>query len=206
MSNFIDKIKSRRSIREYTEQPVTTDVISSLLEAASFAPSAHNAQPWRFIVLTQSEQKNIFANAMAQVWLKELELDHIPKNIRWATANRSINRFIKAPVLILACLTLENMDKYPDRERQQNERDLAIHSLAAAIQTLLLAAHANGLGACWYCAPIFCKHEVRQVLGIPENVDPQAVVTLGYPAESPKTPQRKTTENFAYAEKWGKPL
>ena len=206
MSSFIDEIKSRRSIRKYTKQPIPRDVIREILEAASFAPSAHNAQPWRFIVLTQAEPKNALANAMGQVWIKELELDHIPKNIRWTTVNRSSERFMTAPVLILACLTMENMDNYPDAKRQQNEHDLATHSLAAAIQTMLLAAHALGLGACWYCAPIFCKPAVRKALGIPENVEPQALITIGYPNESPKTPPRTPPENFAHGEKWGTPF
>jgi coenzyme F420-0:L-glutamate ligase/coenzyme F420-1:gamma-L-glutamate ligase len=203
MSNFIDEIKSRRSIRKYIEKPVSAEVVRSILEAASFAPSAHNAQPWRFVVLTQDEQKNSLANAMAQVWLKELEMDRIPKNIRWATVNRSIERFMAAPVLIVACLTMENMDRYPDDERQRNERDLAVHSIAAAVQTLLLAAHAKGLGACWYCAPVFCKTEVRRALGIPDTVEPQALVTLGYSDESPKVPSRNSFESFVHAEKWG---
>ena len=164
MSSFIDEIKTRRSVRKYAAKHITPEVIRSILEVASFAPSAHNAQPWRFIVLTQAAQKNALANAMAQAWQKELELDHIPKNIRRATVNRSLERFSAAPVLILACLTLENMDKYLDAERQHNERDLAVQSLAAAVQNMLLAAHANGLGACWYCAPLFCKPAVRLVM------------------------------------------
>ena len=206
MSTFIGEIKCRRSIRKYTEQPVPAEVIRGILEAASFAPSAHNAQPWRFIVLTQAEHKKALANAMAQVWLRELELDHIPKNIRCATVNRSIERFKAAPVLILASLTLENMDNYPDDQRQSNERDLAVASLAAAIQTMLLVAHDKGLGACWYCAPIFCKTAVRHALEIPDNVEPQALLTLGYPNESPKTPPRNPPEKFSHGEKWGNPL
>lgn len=186
MSNLIDKIKSRRNIRKYTNQPVATELIHTIIETATFAPSAHNAQPWRFIVVTKPEQKSALSKTMAQVWLKQLELDQIPEKIRLATANRSVKRFTEAPALILACSTMENMGKYSDIERQQNERDLAIHSVGAAIHTLLLAAHAQGLGACWYCTPVFCKSQVRQLLEIPENVDPQALITLGYPAESPK--------------------
>ena len=206
MSIFIDEIKSRRSIRNYTQQPIPTQVIRSLLKTASYAPSAHNAQPWRFIVLTGEDQKEALADAMAQVWLAELERDHIPKNTRWATVNASVERFTSAPALIVACLTLEDMDTYPDAERQKNERDLAVQSLAAAIQTLLLAAHVEGLGACWYCAPIFCKDAVRKALEIPENVEPQALITLGYPEEKPKMPDRQPLEVFAFLDKWNKPI
>jgi coenzyme F420-0:L-glutamate ligase / coenzyme F420-1:gamma-L-glutamate ligase len=98
---------------------------------------------------------------------------------------------------------MEDMDTYPDAERKNSERDLALQSLAAAIQTLLLAAHANGLGACWYCAPLFCKTAVRQALVIPAEVEPQAAITIGYPDEIPKTPKRYPLETCVYREKWG---
>jgi coenzyme F420-0:L-glutamate ligase / coenzyme F420-1:gamma-L-glutamate ligase len=206
MSIFINEIKSRRSIRSYTEQTISKELIRSILETASYAPSAHNAQPWRFIVLIDEDQKEKLADAMAEVWLAELERDHIPKNTRWTTVNASFERFTSAPVLILACLCFEDMDVYPDEERQKTERDLAVQSLAAAIQTLLLAAYTEGLGTCWYCAPIFCKDNVKKALGIPEDVEPQALVTLGYPAENPMQPQRHPVEAYAHLNKWDNPL
>jgi coenzyme F420-0:L-glutamate ligase/coenzyme F420-1:gamma-L-glutamate ligase len=202
MSDFLDVIRQRRSIRKYTRQPVPIEVVSELLETASYAPSAHNAQPWRFIVLTDPPQKNALAAVMAQVWLRELERDHVPKNTRSATVNVSIERFTAAPMLVLACLALEDMDAYPDAERQKNERDLAVQSLAAAIQTLLLAAYAKGLATCWYCAPLFCKAAVQKVLKIPADVEPQALITIGYAAESRKALRRPVKE-MAYRDFWG---
>lgn len=204
--SLTDFLRQRRSIRKYTPKNVPTELIKELLETASYAPSAHNAQPWHFIVLTETERKNCLVEAMGQVWLAELEKEHIPKNIRWATVERSIERFTSAPVLILACLTMDGMDVYHDAERQRAERDLAVQSLAAAIQTMLLAAHTKGLGACWHCAPVFCKTAVRQAVGIPENVEPQALITLGYPDEAPRTPLRRPVKVFVHEEKWGNPL
>ncbi|MCW4017502.1 MAG: nitroreductase family protein [Candidatus Bathyarchaeota archaeon] len=203
MSQIIDALKQRRSIRKYQPRSVPKETLRQILETASYAPSAHNAQPWRFIVLTEAEDKTVLADAMAQVWLVELEKDGSPKKMRWATVNRSIDRFTSAPVLLLACMSMENMDVYSDEKRQRAEHDLAVQSLAAATQNLLLAAHANGLGACWYCAPIFCQDAVRQALGIPDNVEPQALLTLGYPAETPKTPKRLAFENFVFYGKMG---
>ena len=205
MSGIKDSLRLRRSIRKYKPEPVATELIKTLLETASYAPSAHNAQPWRFIILTDSEQKNALADAMAQAWLEELEKEHVPKNTRWATVNRSVQRFTTAPVLIVACLTLEDMQKYPDVERQNIERDLAVQSLGAAIQTLLLAAYAEGLGSCWYCAPNFCKPAVQDALWIPETVEPQAIITLGYADEEPKVPERNPVDAYVYVERWGTP-
>jgi coenzyme F420-0:L-glutamate ligase/coenzyme F420-1:gamma-L-glutamate ligase len=201
-----DEIRARRSIRKYTNQLVSTDCIRSILETASFAPSAHNAQPWQFVIITVTEDKNMLAQAMASTWLKELEKDHIPNRTRLATVKRSIQQFTAAPVLILACLTQNGMDSYPDRERQQSERDLGVQSLAAAVQTLLLAASLKGLGTCWYCAPLFCKPVVRQTLGIPADVEPQAIITLGFPNEVPSLPSRNPVEYFVHNGRWGNRL
>ena len=86
-------------------------------------------------------------------------------------------------MLIVPCLTLAEMDIYPDAERSQAERTMAVQSVALACQNLLLAAQAAGLGTCWMCAPLFVPALVRQALDLPEDWEPQAVVTLGYPAE-----------------------
>lgn len=171
MTDLADAIRQRRSIRKYTFQHITDDIIRRVLDAAIWAPSAHNAQPWRFIVLTKEDSKCNIADAMGEVWLSELEKDGIPKLMREDSVRASTKRFSTAPVLILACLTLEDMDVYPDEKRNHIEHELAVQSLSAAIQNLLLAAHAEGIGACWYCAPIFCKDAVRQALKIPKEVD-----------------------------------
>jgi coenzyme F420-0:L-glutamate ligase/coenzyme F420-1:gamma-L-glutamate ligase len=206
MVDLMDAIKQRRSIRRYTQQPVLEETIREILAAATWAPSAHNAQPWMFIVLTEEDSKCDLADAMGEVWLRELEKDGLPKLMREASVRASADRFSTAPALILACLSLEGMDSYPDQKRKENERDLAVQSLGAAIQNLLLAAHTEGLGACWYCAPIFCKDAVKEVLKIPKEVEPQALITIGYPAEQPKAPSRKPLENVVSKEKWDRRL
>jgi len=61
---------------------------------------------------------------------------------------------------------------------------------------MLLTAHAEGLGTCWFCAPLFCPELIRETLGIPKDIRPQALITLGYPAERPKTPPRKPLESI----------
>jgi len=206
MIDLMDVVRQRRSIRKYTEQTVPVETIRKILEAGTWAPSAHNAQPWQFIVLTEEDSKCDLADAMAEVWLKELEKDGLPKIMREASVRNSADRFSNAPVLILACLSLEDMDAYPDEKRKTNERDLAVQSLGAAIQNLLLVAHDEGLGTCWYCAPIFCKEAVRDTLKIPSEVEPQALITLGYPAEQPNPPVRKPLEYVVSGEEWDKPL
>ena len=86
------------------------------------------------------------------------------------------------------------------------ERDLAQQSLGAAMQNLLLTAHAVGLGACWFCAPGFCKETVRKVLKIPDAVEPEAFVILGYPAETPSVPTKKSLGEYCFVDMWGMKL
>ncbi len=203
MATLTEELKNRRSIRKYTSKPISNELIHKVIEAATYAPSAHNAQPWRFIFITDSQKKKTLAEAMALAWLEDLRKVKASETSHQANLSSSIERFSLAPGLILVCLTMENMDTYPDRARQTTERDLAIQSVAAAIENLLIALHVEGLGACWYCAPSFCKDEVRKVLDIPERIEPQALITFGYAAETPKTHTRKVTNDILFINKWG---
>ena len=204
MSNLDDAIKQRRSIRKYLTREVSQKIVLDVLEAAGCAPSAHNSQPWRFIVLQDPSVKRRLADAMADAWVKDLQKDGITVEVD-KRAER-VERFATAPVLILACLTLEGLPKYSDVERQDTERDLAVQSFGAALQNLLLEAYAKGLGACWFCAPAFCKETVRKTLKIPDAVEPQAFVAMGYPAEKPQVPIKKLLEGYCFVDIWGKPL
>ena len=199
-------IKERRSIRKYAPRPVPIETIREVLEAAGWAPSAHNAQPWRFIVLIDEPSKKELAEAMANAWIMDLIKEGILPEALEEVTKTSIERFTRAPVLIVACLTMKDMIKYADELQQNSERDLAVQSLGAAVQNMLLAAHSKNLGACWFCAPVFCKEAVRRVLKVPEDVEPQALITLGYPAEKPCAPCRKSLENYAFSGFWGKKL
>ncbi len=204
MPEVLDAIRQRRSIRKYLSKKVSSEVVSEVLVAAGWAPSAHNSQPWRFIVLDDIAVKQRLAEAMADAWVKDLQRDGV--TVEAVKRAERAERFKTAPVLILGCLTLSDLQKYPDLERQMCERDLAVQSFGAALQNLLLAAHAKGLGACWFCAPAFCKETVRKTLKIPDAVEPQAFVAIGYPAEKPKVPIKKLLEGYCFVDMWGRAL
>ncbi|MEM1562598.1 MAG: nitroreductase family protein [Candidatus Bathyarchaeia archaeon] len=196
-------IRDRRSIRKYLSKNVPQEIIARIIDAARWAPSAHNAQPWRFLIIFDPEVKRRLAEAMASDWLKDLERDSVPQEEAKRLTEESIKRFSEAPVLIVAAITMREMYRYPDRRRQRFEHLMATQSLAAAIQNLLLAAHAEGLGACWFCAPLFCQETVRRVLGMPRDVEPQALITIGYPAERPEPPPRKPLKEITFKNYWG---
>ncbi|MGD6852549.1 MAG: nitroreductase family protein [Candidatus Bathyarchaeia archaeon] len=203
MSNLGDFFRQRRSVRKYQPKDVPDSLVLEVLEAAGWAPSAHNSQPWRFIVLRDPKVKLELAERMAQAWANDLD------NNGYAVDEKKhyerMEDFSKSPVMILACLTMEGLRKFND-ERQSVERDLAVESLAAAVENLLLAAHAAGLGACWYCAPAFCKGTVCEVLKIPAEVEPSALIVMGYPAEKTPVPPKKALNAYCYLDVWGKPL
>jgi coenzyme F420-0:L-glutamate ligase/coenzyme F420-1:gamma-L-glutamate ligase len=177
-------IQTRRSIRRYQpDRPVPREVLDSVLTTATCAPSAHNRQPWRFVVITSPDVSKNLALAMGTRLRTDLEADNAPSDAIEKDVARSYARLTSAPALILACLSMIDMDRYPDEKRASAERIMAIQSTALAVQNLLLAAHAEGLGACWLCAPLFCADMVSTQLDLPQDWEPQALITMGYPAE-----------------------
>ncbi len=196
-------IKGRRSVRKYLKEDVPEDALGRALEAATWAPSAHNAQPWRFIVIKDESIKHELAKSMAKEWDKDLAADGLPLKERERLTRSSIERLTEAPILILACSTMKAMHAYPDERRMAAERTMAVQSVAAAVQNLLLALHVEGLGACWICAPLFCQDVVREALRIPKDVEPQALITVGRPAESPKPPSRRPLGDIVHLNRWG---
>lgn len=196
--SFMHILFTRRSIRRYRPDPVPPDVVDALLQTAVWAPSAHNRQPWRFVVLTSAASKDQLAAAMGQRLRHDLQADGAPEAAIARDANRSYERITQAPLLIVLCLSLTDMDSYPDERRQQNEYLMAVQSTAMAGQNLLLAAHAHGLGGCWMCAPLFCPDVVRTVLALPDDWQPQALLTLGYPAESKEKTRRPLADSVLY--------
>lgn len=183
-SLLLDAIRARRSIRRYTRQPVPQAVIEALLTAASWSPSAHNRQPWRFVAVTTAPVQEKLARQMGERLRADLRADGIAAEAIEQDAARSYSRITGAAALIVVCMSLVDMDHYPDAHRAQAEYLMAAQSTAMAVQNLLLAAHSYGLGACWMCAPLFCPEVVKEALTLPADWQPQALITLGYPAET----------------------
>lgn len=195
---FLESLRSRRSIRRYRPAPVPRHLLEEVLTAAIWAPSAHNRQPWRFAVLREAADREHLATAMGDRLRADLEADGVPETVIAKDVNRSYQRITGAPALVLVCLTMADMDSYPDEKRQQNEWMMAVQSTAMAGQNLLLAAHALGLAACWMCAPLFCPETVKEALELPADWQPQGLITLGYPAETREKGRRPLAENVLF--------
>lgn len=193
--DFFTLAQTRRTVRAFLPDPPPRAAIEQILTAASWAPSPHGRQPWRFVVVETAERKVTLAEAMGKAWRYHLSLDgHDPTMIE-QRLQRSRERVLNAPVIIIPCLYLNDLDVYPDPVRQAAETTMAIQSLGCAVQNMLLAAFALGLAAGWMCAPLFAPAAVRAALELADDLHPQALIPIGYLAQEPKRrPRRSLSE------------
>ncbi len=172
--DVFEAIKTRRSTRSYKSEDVSEEQVEKLLEAAIMAPSGGNMQPWDFVIVRDTEQKNALARAALG------------------------QRFVATtPVVIVVCANK------PRTARRYGDRGAELYSLqdtAAATQNILLAATAMGLAGCWVGA--FNDDAVSNVLGLPKNVRPIAILPIGVPGESPRMPPRIPLSEITHRDKW----
>jgi F420 biosynthesis protein FbiB-like protein len=142
-------------------------------------------------VIESDSAKQTLTAAMGDRLRADRLADGDPVEAVEADVNRSRARIASAPIVIAVCLSMTDMDRYPDTRRKKAEYTMAVQSVAMAVQNLLLAAHAEGLGACWMCAPLFCPDAVIEALNLPGDWEPQALITLGYPASEGKPAVRR---------------
>ncbi len=178
-------VRGRRSVRAFRPEPVPRALVEQAIAAAGWAPSPHGRQPWRFAVVETAARRFALAEAMAATWREQLALDQQPAEVVQIRLDKSRGRLQDAPVLIVPCLSLKELDPYPDPERQAAETTMAVQSLGAAVQNLLLTLHAAGLDAGWMCAPLFCPEVVRDALGLAPALIPHALIPVGYAAKEP---------------------
>ncbi len=191
-----DLIRGRRSVRAFRPDPVPRAVIEAAIAAAGWAPSPHGRQPWRFAVVESPERRFALAEAMAATWETQLNMDGQDAATVAHRLARSRERLETAPVLIVPCLYLDDLDVYPDPERQEAERLMAIQSFGAAVQNLLLSVYAAGLDAGWMCAPLFCPDVVRDALGLSAALHPHALIPVGFAAKDPVRRPRRPLEEL----------
>ncbi len=164
---FRQVLKDRRSVRRYENRPVSRETISKLIDAAEDAPSAGNLRARKYVIITRKE----IARALAMAAYGQSQIE-------------------TAPLIIVVCADVDrSSSRYGDRGSLY-----AIQDADAATMCLLLAAHDMGLGACWNGA--FDDQIVREALGLEEHVLPVAIISLGWPAESPNAPPRRAAEEL----------
>lgn len=189
-------VRGRRSVRVFEDRAVPRELIEQAIAAAGWAPSPHGRQPWRFAVVESPARRAALADAMAATWQSQLELDGQDAAVVQVRLDKSRQRLHNAPVLIVPCLYLAELDPYPDPDRQGAEATMAIQSLGAAIQNLLLTVYAAGFDAGWMCAPLFCPDIVREALALAPALTPHAILTVGYAAKDPVRRDRLPPERL----------
>jgi len=133
---------------------------------------------------------------MGETWQRNLEMDKQDTAIVTIRLEKSRQRILNAPAIIIPCLYLEELDLYPDAQRQEDEKTMAVQSIGAAIQNMLLMTYDLGLDAGWMCAPLFCPEVVCAALGLDPRLIPQALITVGYAAADPKRRERLPLESL----------
>lgn len=177
-------LEARRSIRAFVDRPVDRDTLDALVIAACLAPAPHHSRPWRFVVVETDAGKKSLADGMGARWRTDLEADGVERARIAELVDASRQKLIGAPALVVGCLTWDGLDRYPDEQRQQAEWGMALLSLGAAVENLMLAASDHGLASCWVAAPIFCPDAARDALALPPEWLPHALVMVGHPDPS----------------------
>ncbi|MEM4486620.1 MAG: nitroreductase family protein [Zestosphaera sp.] len=202
-------ILTRRSVRKYKDVDVPDDVLMKILEAGRWAPSGEDAQPWRFIVVKDKAKRELLgrwgatgsgrrfkSEYMTRALFQRIQIsdEEKRKRVYRKLITGEVSAFMKdAPVLIVVV-------------GRRNVWD-APYDVSAAIENMLLAAHALGLGACWLVAPVIDVRDelkVKELLKIPEEYTLDAIIALGYPDEQPKPRPRLPLEEITFYEEFGR--
>jgi F420 biosynthesis protein FbiB-like protein len=177
-------LEARRSIRAFLPEAVPRASLDALVEAACLAPAPHHSRPWRFVVVDTPVAKEALANGMGARWRNDLLGDGVSRARVEDLVDASHQKLTGAPALVVGCLTWDGLDRYPDEPRRRAEWGMALLSLGAAVENMMLAAADHGLASCWIAAPIFCPPEARDALALPAEWLPHAMVMVGVPDPS----------------------
>jgi nitroreductase len=196
---LFDAIYSQRAIRHLRPDPVTDEVVHRLIEAATKAPSGGNSQPWRFLVIRDKATRRMIADYYRRSWdqvygAQSDGSSSLGDRVR-SSATHLAENMAEVPVLILACIMHDGGASSMGRGS----------SIYPAVQNLLLAARGLGLGSVMTSLHKRYEDEIKQALGIPENVETAALLPIGYPAEGVRygPTRRQPVEEVTYWERWG---
>ena len=172
--DVFDCIRTRRSIRKYKDKPVPWDNIVEILQAGKYAPFAGNILNCKFIVVKNESKRRAIADACSQqYWMQD------------------------APIHIVVVGEPEKLERYYGT---RGVRLYTIQGAAAEIENMLLTAHSIGLGSCWIGA--FDEEEIRSLCNLPEHINVQGIITIGYANEAPQPPPKYRIEHAMFFERW----
>ncbi|MEV0604483.1 coenzyme F420-0:L-glutamate ligase [Streptomyces sp. NPDC050315] len=185
-----EAVTLRRTVRQFTDDPVDGGAVRRAVAAAMTAPAPHHTTPWRFVLLESEESRTRLLDAMRDAWRADLRGDgkseeSVAKRVRRGDVLRN------APYLAVPCLVMDGAHTYDgpdaaaDARRNAAEREMFVVAAGAGVQNFLVALAGERLGSAWVSSTMFCRDVVRDVLGLPGDWDPMGAVAIGRPAGVP---------------------
>ena len=197
-SDFFSVAGRQRACRSFTDDAVSDDALRELLHIATRAPSAQTLQPWRFVVVRDAHNRDAIGRLMKEIW--EAGARTLAQGACEPEVFRDVDRGLgsaelaAAPVLVVV-----------GADSRVVHRSQVHSSVITAVQNLLLGATALGLGSCLTTLATVRADEMRALVGFPPEIEPVAVVPIGYPRRALKPPQRAPLEEKVFGERYGEP-
>jgi coenzyme F420-0:L-glutamate ligase / coenzyme F420-1:gamma-L-glutamate ligase len=179
-----DVLAARRTVREFTAEPVAAEPVRRAIAAALTAPAPHHSVPWRFAVLGSAGARTALLDGMLTAWQDDLRGDGFsPEQI--ARRVRRGEPLRRAPLIIVPCLVTDAAHVYPDARRAAAERTMFVVAMGAAVENLLIALAVEGLGSCWVSSTLFCQPQAASAVGLPDGWEPMGAIGVGHPVTPP---------------------
>ena len=190
-----DVLYERRTVRDFTAEPVDAAAVRRSIAAALTAPAPHHSEPWRFAVVESERARTALLDDMLAAWTADLRGDgfteeQIARRVRRGEVLR------RAPLIIVPCLAAEAAHPYPDQRRSAAERTMFVVAIGAAVENLLVALAVEGLGSCWVSSTLFCQQAAAGALGLPPGWEPMGAVGVGRAAAPPRPRPERDPGDF----------
>ncbi|WP_328538415.1 coenzyme F420-0:L-glutamate ligase [Streptomyces sp. NBC_00344] len=189
-----EAVSQRRTVRDFTGEPVDPGAVRRAVAAAVTAPAPHHTTPWRFVLLESDDSRTRLLDAMRDAWIEDLRGDgkseeSIAKRVRRGDVLR------RAPYLVVPCMVTDGSHRYGDA-RDAAEREMFVVATGAGVQNFLVALAGERLGSAWVSSTMFCRDVVRAALALPAEWEPMGAVAVGHPLAQPAPRAERDPEAF----------